>query len=353
MDAISQIIGNVVTNGIIALVLGSLLIFLSYLRFGNKLVFKIILAVMGFVVFAAEATVLITSVQILAPDQYLNALILLLPTGSIVFFGISFYFLRNVIIPLNKITSDAKSLAEGDLTVKIEKTTRKDEIGSLTNSLNELFELLNIKVVVEKLSDSVKSLNELANNLAASSEEINASTEEITSTIQDISTASVKQNNLITNVLNNGTNLRENFKQNSINLKKTSSLIDGINNKINLLALNASIEAARAGEYGRGFAIVAENIRRLADESKDSLNQANELIADLEKTLNTNISSIINQIQAISEVSENTTAGTEEMSASVEEFSASIQELSVKSIELAKISSDLSSITSNWERTIN
>ena len=258
--------------------------------------------------------------------------------------------MKQIIFPLNRITHEAQELVDGNLQVKIEKTERADEIGSLTNSLSALFDMLNVQSMITNLSESVQSLNELANNMASSSEEINASTEEISSTIQEINNGAVKQNNLITNVLQSGTTLQNNFQHNSVSLRQTSKLIEGINNKINLLALNASIEAARAGEYGRGFAIVAENIRRLADESKESLDQANTIITDLERNLNTNISTIIREIQSISEVSEETTAGTEEMSASVEEFSASIQELSVKSIELAQISENLSTITSRFKK---
>ena len=197
----------------------------------------------------------------------------------------------------------------------------------------------------------MESLNELANTLASSSEEINTSTEELTSTIQEITGGAVKQNNLITNILQSGNGLQSEFQRNSSSLIQTSKLIEGINSKINLLALNASIEAARAGEYGRGFAIVAENIRRLADESKDSLEQANGIISKLEKNLNGNITTIIIEIRSIAEVSEETSAGTEEMSATVEEFSASIQELSVKSTELAQISEKLASITTKFKRT--
>ena len=350
MDAIAQIISNVILDGLVDLILATFLIVLSYIKFGNKLVFKIIVVIVAFVVFSAETTVFITSVQILAPEQYLTALVIILPVASIVLFGVSFFFLKQIIFPLNRITHEAQELVDGNLQVKIEKTERADEIGSLTNSLSALFDMLNVQSMITNLSESVQSLNELANNMASSSEEINASTEEISSTIQEINNGAVKQNNLITNVLQSGTTLQNNFQHNSVSLRQTSKLIEGINNKINLLALNASIEAARAGEYGRGFAIVAENIRRLADESKESLDQANTIITDLERNLNTNISSIIREIQSISEVSEETTAGTEEMSASVEEFSASIQELSVKSIELAQISENLSTITSRFKK---
>ena len=344
MAVIDQIITNVLLDGIVDLIAGIVIISLSYIKFGNKLVFKIIIAVFSFVVFATEATVLITSVQILAPDQYLIALLIIIPTGAIVLFLISYYLLKQIILPVNKLTREAQGLVDGNLSVKIEKTLRKDEIGSLTNSLSELFNKLSVQSMVEKLTDSVESLNELANNLASSSEEINASSEEISSTIQSIASGTIKQNNLVINVLESGTELQTQFQQNSVSLRQTSKLIEGINNKINLLALNASIEAARAGEYGRGFAIVAENIRHLADESKDSLEQANSIINTLEKNLDTNISSILQEIRSISEYSEQTTTGTEEISASVQEFTASIQELSVKSMELAKISDNLSSI---------
>ncbi len=347
-DAITQILTNVLLDGLIAVASGFIIIAIAYARFKTKVVFKVILSVLVFVIFAAEATVLITSVQILAPELFPVTLGIILPVGAITLFLVSFYFLKEIILPLNKITNDAHSLVEGDLTVHINKSSRKDEIGSLTNSLSELFEMLNVQSMVQSLKDSVQSLNELANNLASSSEEINASTEEISSTIQEITDGAVKQNNLISTILQSGNSLQNQFKQNSTSLQQTSKLIEGINNKINLLALNASIEAARAGEYGRGFAIVAENIRRLADESKDSLEQSNTIIMDLERNLNSNITTILTQIQSISEVSEETTAGTEEMAASVEEFSASIQELSVKSIELAEISDNLSTITSRF-----
>lgn len=348
--AITQIVNNVLLDGVICLIGSIILIGIAYVKYSKNVVLKIIISVLVFVVFTAEATVLITSVQILAPEQFIIAVGILIPTGAIILSLVSFYLMKEIILPLNKITNNAQALVEGDLSVQINKSDRKDEIGSLTNSLSELFEMLNVQSMVQSLKDSVQSLNELANNLASSSEEINASTEEISSTIQEITNGAVKQNNLVSNILQSGNSLQNHFKQNSVSLKQTSKLIEGINNKINLLALNASIEAARAGEYGRGFAIVAENIRRLADESKESLDQSNTIIMDLERNLNSNIVTIITQIQTISEVSEETTTGTEEMAASVEEFSASIQELSVKSIELAQISDNLASITSRFNK---
>lgn len=251
---------------------------------------------------------------------------------------------------MTRITLDAQSLVNGELKITIKKSNRKDEIGMLTNSLNELLEILSVQSLIEKLTESVFSLNDLASNLASSSEEINASNEEISSTIQEINLGALKQNNLIQNIVQSGNGLRNLFEKNAINLKKTSKLIEAVNSKINLLALNANIEAARAGEYGKGFGVVAENIRLLAEESKVSVDQSNLIIGDIEKNLDLNIKAIIKEIGFISEESMQTLAGTEEISASIEEFSSSIQDLSEKSIELAEVSRNLNSIIFRFQK---
>ena len=95
-----------------------------------------------------------------------------------------------------------------------------------------------------------------------------------------------------------------------------------------MLALNASIEAARAGEYGRGFAVVADNIRRLAEESNNSLGQVNEIIVNLRQIISQSIKNISDSIQSAASVSEETAAGAEEASAATEEQAATMQELS-------------------------
>ncbi|WP_313655884.1 methyl-accepting chemotaxis protein, partial [Planktothrix agardhii] len=82
------------------------------------------------------------------------------------------------------------------------------------------------------------------------------------------------------------TGLDEQINQISI----VTNLVTDLANQTNMLALNASIEAVRAGEYGKGFAVVAGEIRKLADQSKNSATQINHLITETQKSLQTTVS---------------------------------------------------------------
>ncbi|MHA1730247.1 MAG: methyl-accepting chemotaxis protein, partial [Promethearchaeota archaeon] len=70
------------------------------------------------------------------------------------------------------------------------------------------------------------------------------------------------------------------------NIHKTTGLISNIASQTNLLALNAAIEAARAGDAGRGFSVVAEEVRRLADDSKNAAEQINKIISSIRESVN-------------------------------------------------------------------
>ena len=133
----------------------------------------------------------------------------------------------------------------------------------------------------------------------------------------------------IANVQEEITQAAEDTRSQTENTLKMSELVMTISKQTNLLSLNASIEAARAGEAGRGFSVVAEEVRKLADSSRDAASKIFEALESMEKAA----SHITERIKSINGLIENQAANMKEISASVEEAKAmsdSIEELSKK-----------------------
>jgi hypothetical protein len=171
-----------------------------------------------------------------------------------------------------------------------------------------------IYTVSQEKEESVK---EMANELKMYSEQFTASAQEMASSSEEVFSSSQKIGELINNA--------------SSGIEKMDDIlkyITQISNTTNILGLNASIEAARAGEQGRGFSVVAEEIRKLATQSKDS---AEEIVENL-KIIKENINNVLVFINAFNSTSEMQASQAEELSASSE----SINELFEKLQKLAE-----------------
>lgn len=145
------------------------------------------------------------------------------------------------------------------------------------------------------------------------------------------------------------TDLQATFEQKISEINTTSDIIDSISSQINMLALNASIEAARAGEYGRGFAVVAENIRKLEDDTKTSVQRVQNTTEGLSTTIRQSILNITGSIEDLSSLAEQNASSSEETSASTEEQAASLQELTALAQELTNVASDLNSLIKSFK----
>lgn len=113
-------------------------------------------------------------------------------------------------------------------------------------------------------------------------------------------------------------------------INTVTEFISSVANQSNMLGLNAAIEAARAGEMGKGFSVVANEIRKLSSQSKETVPQINSLVEDIKR-----------KIKEVDERCKHSLNASEEQAASTEEISASIQELSAMTNELHNLSKNL------------
>ena len=157
-----------------------------------------------------------------------------------------------------------------------------------------------------------EQLKSLISNLTESLSQISGGIREVNTGVQDLA------------MMNNKV-LQETIEANN-KAKDTDQIvgiIQGVSTQTNLLGLNASIEAARAGEYGKGFSVVAKEIRKLSTSTKDSINKIDNIIKDI----STSIQSINDNLDQTNAVSQNQSAALEQISASLDELNTTVSAL--------------------------
>lgn len=161
----------------------------------------------------------------------------------------------------------------------------------------------------------------LAENLQNLATSINASTQEIASVMEEVAASASE-------ISTNETRLAERVQEVAAVSHQIGDIIEFIKvvaDQTKMLGLNAAIEAARAGEYGRGFGVVADEIRKLSDQSKETADQIRKLLLDTDQN-----------IRAVQEASEGTVKQSQEQAAATEEVTASVMEMAHMAEKLAE-----------------
>lgn len=227
---------------------------------------------------------------------------------------------------LNQIITDLGKVKSGDLTARLYvNNKRNDEFDSLCSSVNEMTnglgsvigEVVNttqgVNDMVSQLNTSVtniaqsnRSVSEQTNSLAAATEEISTTISSISITTEDLSSQSqhtyesakvgaetIKSalSNLSTTIIvvNKTSEQLNELGQLSKDIDNVIGMINDLANQTNLLALNAAIEAARAGEAGRGFSVVADEVRSLAEKTVDATSKITDIVSTIQSSTQTAI----------------------------------------------------------------
>ncbi|EKB22390.1 methyl-accepting chemotaxis protein [Aeromonas veronii] len=306
--------------------------------------------------------------------------------GTVVFVILAALLLiRQIRNPIMVLLEQIHQVSAGNLTSKLDmKVFSHDELGMLAKGLNEMQD--NLRMLVNEVSSSVvqlgsateeisavalqsahnmdgqkHELNQLAtamNEMQATVQEVARNTNDAASAATQASTTALQGSNTVNNSIVRIEKVAEAIEHTAVvirqlgddsrNIGMVLEVIQSIAEQTNLLALNAAIEAARAGEQGRGFAVVADEVRTLAKRTQDSTSQINGIISELQERAN-EAGATMQQSQTMM-VETVTTA--REAGASISEISSAVSSISHMNIQIATATEEQGAVSEELNRNV-
>ncbi|WP_456017114.1 methyl-accepting chemotaxis protein [Pseudomonas fluorescens] len=331
------------------------------------------------------ATALPTSLITAQRDDVLGSLALLQIPMVLLLVLLAFYAIRQLVQRMKSLSINIDALSAGDADLTRRITIRaEDEMGAIGHSVNHFIIYLQnmigevtqatgaMSTGLEQLQQTSAHTNRILVRHASETDQTVTAITEMSSTADTVAqnaaeTASFTQRanehadrsrvvvgeastsvSALIGEVASATHTVENMRQDAARITETLGVIGAIAGQTNLLALNAAIEAARAGEQGRGFAVVADEVRALAARTQASTSQINEMLA----RLTTGVSSSVTAMENTQASCQSAADATARVNTGLDEMAGSVSHINNLSTQIATAAEQQSAVTEEINRSM-